>query len=249
MTTHTDSDTISTEDLSSIANRMNGFLFRCADDASFTMTIIVGSIEKVTGYSRQELINNDSAAYAMLIDPSDIKRVSNAIADACQAHTNWNVDYRLKTRGGATRWVNEQGGAVYDDKGQVLYREGIVTDAARRKTEEARRQSQSQAINGISGSIIGEANRILGILKTLRMLSLNASIEAARAGEHGRGFSVVADEVKKLTDQTEQFAANITRLTQKLETEINPGNDSKSGGAKTRTPEQPETAQEPTAPD
>lgn len=42
------------------------------------------------------------------------------------------------------------------------------------------------------------------------LLALNASIEAARAGEHGKGFAVVADEIRKLSNQTTEFAKEIT---------------------------------------
>lgn len=67
--------------------------------------------------------------------------------------------------------------------------------------------------------------KILDVLnnmtKQTNILSLNATIEAARAGTAGKGFMVVADEIRKLADQSKQSIHVVGQITEKIQTEIN----------------------------
>ncbi|MGN7764746.1 methyl-accepting chemotaxis protein [Paenibacillus sp. 22594] len=87
----------------------------------------------------------------------------------------------------------------------------VITTTAGQTSELIQTLTQQSEQIGQIVDVISEIANQTGLL------SLNASIEAARAGEHGRGFGVVANEVKKLSERTNTSIINIVELIKQIQ--------------------------------
>ncbi len=209
------------EAMLSITGRMNGCLYRCRNDAAYTMLFISDSIATVTGFPASDFINNRIRTFTSICHPEDTGKVDAAVGQALDARGQWDLDYRLIGRDGGEIWIHETGGGVYGDNGELLFLEGAIVNVNDRKRLENEVQAMLDRIAVISNSIVKDTTTILDVLRALKMLALNARIEAARAGEQGLGFAVVAQEIKSLATLTGESAERITSLMNELHTVLN----------------------------
>ena len=97
---------------------------------------------------------------------------------------------------------------------------GVVQQVAASATEVSTNYQQVDnninAVHALSNNI----NEVMGFIKQIadetKMLGLNAAIEAARAGDVGRGFGVVAEEIRKLSDDSRQTVVKIRQFTKEI---------------------------------
>jgi len=106
--------------------------------------------------------------------------------------------------------VNEAGDAV----GKTVESMSLIAEQA---TQSAAKVAELDEKGKQVGQIV---TTITGIADQTNLLALNAAIEAARAGEHGRGFAIVAEEVRKLAEQTKEASVEIGGLIQEVRNNV-----------------------------
>lgn len=184
---------------SSVLQRINGFLYRCKTDDSYTMIGMTSQFEALFGYPVDELIGNRVRTYASLIHPDDVQLVNDAVNQGFANRQNFDIDYRLINSAGRAIWVHETGGGIWDERGNLLYCEGAVTDI------DALYKRMQQRTDDLA-RVASKNLEVIESLRYLKLLALNAGIEAARAGQAGAGFAILAQEMRKLAYQSEEMA-------------------------------------------
>lgn len=200
----------------SIINRMNGFLYRCRNDKAYSMMFMLGDVEGLTGLKAGSFTGPECRSYAGLTHADDLDSVYAAVDNALAAKSNWSVDYRIRRPDGSALWVHEIGGGVFHGE-ELQYLEGVVIDTDATRKGELRNVEMLAAISDKARLLLGNTVPIVEVLRTLRILAINARLEAGRAGPSGASFGFVAHEVSRLAEETSVLAERIATVTGQLQ--------------------------------
>ncbi|WP_235561097.1 methyl-accepting chemotaxis protein [Bacillus sp. FJAT-28004] len=132
-----------------------------------------------------------------------------------------NIDVQMKKVIAANEQMVHSAQAVEKASEQGTNYMGVLIQKTSMTEEMTRSMVEKvDALKESTGSIVKILDVLNNLTKQTNILSLNATIEAARAGAAGKGFMVVADEIRKLADQSRQSIDVVGQITEKIRGEI-----------------------------
>jgi PAS domain S-box-containing protein len=197
------------ETLRGIGRRLDGYLYRCRNDAQFTCLYMSESVRNLIDYPAEDFIGNLRRTIPGVTPPEDVQRITPEVEKALAERRGWQIYYRVNHRDGRELWVRESGSGVFDDHGNLLYLEGFAFNVDAHHRAEERERERLQALSQVAGGILSETEQIMQGLRTLRVLAVNARVEASRAGDQGRGFATIARQVGELAEQSAEQTTRI----------------------------------------
>jgi methyl-accepting chemotaxis protein len=189
------------ETLKFLVNNLSGLVTQVRDDSGQTQTSaaeIRRTLQSVIQQSEVKMQEMNQAAFTLKSVPNNVQRISENFSGAVQS-ANQSIE---KAR-----------------KGTLTAQENVNTSALLRKQlQEA--ASRLGKLNEHAQEIGKIAKNVGDMAHRTSTVALNASIQAGDLGESGRGFSVVADEIKRIAVRAENTNKQIAALNKAMTSDI-----------------------------
>lgn len=125
----------SEQQLNTLINNVSGVVYRCRADENPTMLFLSNQFIRMTGYPKDDFLNNRIRAFSDIIHPDDRERVKNDILQAVEKRECYEVDYRIITSGNEIKYVKDRGKGTTDDDNTLF--EGLIVDVTKKHKYES----------------------------------------------------------------------------------------------------------------
>ena len=182
-------DALSKKELIQLVNSLPGMAYRTVDSQLWNMDFISNGSLELTGYTPGELISKEGVSFVDLINPEDITESIARCASYLEEKKPFQIEYRITTCTGETRWLLDRATGIYSETGKLLTIEGFIIDI----TEQMQIQ---QRLN----STKADAIKAYEIAETAKS-ELKKALEVAE---------VLTEKAKEANDAKSCFLANMS---------------------------------------
>ncbi|MEG3640886.1 PAS domain-containing protein [Magnetococcus sp. PR-3] len=140
----------------SLVSNLPGAVYRCSLDSDWTMLFISEGVERISGYIKEEFIQNHIRSYGSIIHKDDQTMVEQKVFEGVTQHQSYRMEYRVIHRDGSTRWVYEEGSAQYGSHGEAMWLDGVIFDiSSRKEMEQTLQQNRTRLQAAVDASRAG----------------------------------------------------------------------------------------------
>jgi two-component system NtrC family sensor kinase len=142
------------QQLDNILSNVVGMVYLGQNDKSRLMEFVSPGCEKLTGYSAEEVMNNQVSFGEQIVHPDDQDRVWNEIQKAIERQEPVELEYRLVTKSGEIKWALEHAKVLFDENGLPMLIVGFISDISERKRLEAELAARLKEIQETQAHLI-----------------------------------------------------------------------------------------------
>lgn len=115
-----------------LAENVPGTIYLCKNEPTYPLLYINDGIEALTGYPKEQFLRRE-IIFMDLIHPDDLFGFNNfSENDRLKLDETFHITYRVRHSSGEWRWAEDVGSGVFDNQGNLLFLEGIVSDITER---------------------------------------------------------------------------------------------------------------------